>query len=142
MASGTVASAFRTWLEANWTTTPIQWENETFDRPVPTAYPTTPAAFLVVEFSGNRYEQASLGSGSPAAERWVETGAVMIYCLVQAGAGALLAHQYVETLATALRGVVLPGTIRVEGMSLGDGGPGDEDGNWWQLPLRVEWRRG
>lgn len=142
MASDTVYSAVREYLEANWSATTIKWENETFDLPTPTDYPAAPAAFLVVEFVGDSYRQASIGSGSPTTERWIETGAVMIYSVVQAGAGVLVARENAAAVAELLRGMILPGTIRIEAMSFGDSGPGDEDGSWWQLPLRVNWLRG
>jgi hypothetical protein len=142
MSSDTVFSAFRTWLEANWTTTPIRWENETFTLPAPTSYPAAPAAFLAVEFAGGFYAQQSIGSGTPAAERWTEDGAILVYSLVQSGAGSLVARQNATTLALALRGLTLPGDIRLRSMTIGDGGPGDEDGNWFQLVLRVEFLRG
>ena len=142
MASDVVYSAVRTFLTANWSATPVKWENETFTEPTPTDYPAAPAAFLVVELSGESYRQMSLGSGSPAAERWVESGAVLIYSLVQSGASSLVARQNATALADMLRGVVLPNNIRIESMSIGDGGPGDEDGKWWQILLRVNWTRG
>ncbi len=142
MASDVVYSAVRDYLDANWTSTPIKWENETFEAPAITAYPDPPAAFLVVEMAGDSYRQASIGSGAPSAERWVETGAILIYSLVQAGSSSLVARQNATSIADMLRGIILPGTIRIENMSIGDGGPGDEDGSWWQILLRVNWLRG
>lgn len=142
MSSATVYSAVRAWFDANWSATPVQWDNETFTQPAPTLHPADPAAFLVVELEGGSYRQASLGSGSPAAERWAERGAVLVYCLVQSGAGSTVARQHAETLALAWRGLELPGAIRFQAMTIGDGGPGDEDGNWFQIALRAEWLRG
>jgi len=142
MASATVYSAVRSYLEANWSATPIKWENETFEIPAATDYPAAPAAFLVVEFTGDSYQQASIGSGSPTAERWIETGSVLIYSLVQANASSLVARQNADAVAALLQGMVLPGSIRLQSMSFGDGGEGDEDGLWWQIPLRVNWLRG
>jgi hypothetical protein len=142
MSSDTVYSAFRTWLEANWTATTIRWENETFLLPAPTVYPAAPAAFIAVELSGNFYRQMSLGSGTPSSERWAEAGAILVYSLVQAGASSLAARQNATAIADLARGVTLPGTIRLQGMTIGEGGPGDEDGNWWQIVLRIEFLRG
>jgi hypothetical protein len=142
MSSATVYQAIRAWFDANWSATTVQWDNETFDKPAPTLHPANPAAFLVVEIEGGSYRQASIGSGSPSAERWAERGAVLVYCLVQAGASSLVARQHAETLATSFRGLILSGDIRFQAMNIGDGGPGDEDGNWWQILLRAEWLRG
>lgn len=142
MASDVVYSAVRTWLEANWSTTTIKWENETFTEPTPTEHPTAPAAFIMVELVGQSYDQMSIGSGTPSAERWAEEGAVLIHCLVQSGAGSLVARQNATALAVLLRGLQLPNDIRFRAMSIGDGGIGDEDGTWWALTLRAEWTRG
>lgn len=142
MSSQTLAAAVRDWFDANWTATPVRWENETFTEPTPTDYPAAPAAWLMVEFSGRSYDQMSIGSGGGAAERWAEEGAVLVHCIVQVNAGADAARQNAETIAEAFRGLQLPGGIRFRNMSIGDGGPADEDGNWWALTLRAEWMRG
>lgn len=142
MSSATVYTAIKSFLTANWSATPIQWENETFEIPQPTEYPATPASWLSVEFSGGAYEQMSIGSGSPANERWKEGGSVLIYALVQSGAGTLVCHQHVETLIGLFKGLVLPNGLLIQSMRPGDGGPGDENGNWWQIPLRIHWDRG
>lgn len=142
MASDAAFTAIRTWLDANWTATPIRWENETFDIPAITEYPAAPAAWVAVEMSGEGYHQRSFGSGAIENERWVEAGSLLIYSLQQAGSGSLVARANATAIALSLRGLALAGAIQFTGMSIGDGGPGDEDGNWWQLVLRAEWTRG
>jgi hypothetical protein len=142
MSSDVVYSAVRAWFDANWTATPVAWENETFEPPVLTAYPAAPAAWLEVELIGNSYDQMSIGAGGGAAERWAEGGAVLIFGLVQAGAGSLVIRAHLTRLAEQLRGLELPGGIRFRSMAIGDGGPGDDDGNFWQLTLRADWLRG
>lgn len=142
MSSDVIITAIRNHLESNWTATTIKWENETFEFPQPTAYPDPPAAWLAVEVSGGLYQQQSIGSGNPSLERWTERGTVLVYSLVQNGAGSLVAHQNAKAVVLLFRGLVLPNNLRFQDMVIGSGGPGDDDGNWWQLLLRIEWEQG
>lgn len=142
MASSTVYSTLRALLDDEWSTTTVRWENETFDVPEPTDPPATPAAWLAVELEGSSYTQRSIGSGNPTLERWVEEGTLVIYSLVQVNAGTLVARQNATAVANLLRGRTLSGDLRITDLSIGGGGPGDEDGMWWQLPVRINWQRG
>lgn len=142
MASDLIWQAVRDWVDANWTATPVSWENETFDQPAPTDHPVAPAAWLMIEVAGRSYDQMSIGAGGGSAERWAEEGAVLVHSFVQTGAGSLVARQNATSFAYLLRGLELPGGIRFRSMSIGDGGPGDENGKWWALTLRAEWIRG
>lgn len=136
MSSATVFSAVRTFLDGAWNATPLAWENEAF---TPAA---DPSAFVLVEVYGDAFEQMSIGSGSPAAERWVEEGAVLLHVMVPTGTGSLAARTHAENLAGLLRGLELPGNIRFRGMSIGLGDAGTEDGTYWRVTLRADWMRG
>lgn len=142
MSSNTVESAVRAWVAANWTACPVTYENETFTQPEPTGNSASPATWLLIEFEGQDYQQESIGSGGGAAERWVETGAVLVHSMIETNAGAVTARSNATAFAYLLRGLQLPGDIRFRSMSIGNGGPGDEDGKWWALTLRAEWMRG
>lgn len=135
MASATVYSAVRAWLAASWATTPIAYENETFRPDEP------PAEWVLLEVYGDSYDQMSIGSGSPSTERWVEQGTVLLHVMAPVGSGSVLARTYAEQLATLLRGLILPGDIRFQSMSIGLG-ESDETGNYWRITLRAEWLRG
>ena len=91
---------------------------------------------------GDTYDQRSIGSQGGSAERWAEEGAVLITCFQQAGTGSLAARANATTLANLFKGVSLPNNIRFRSMSIGDGQPGFDDGNWWGLTLRLHWIRG
>jgi hypothetical protein len=142
MSSDVVFSAVRQFLAVNWTGAPLTYENETFVQPRATNFPAPPAQWVELEFVGDMYQQESIGSGDPAAERWTEGGAVLAHCFVQSGAGTLAARTTARQLADLFRGLELPDRIRFRSMSIGDGGPGDDDGNWWGLTLRADWLRG
>ena len=135
MASATAWQAIRDWLTANWTATPLVYENEPADLPEP------PSAWIFVEVTGAIYEQASIGGGLPPANRWREAGALYVHVWVPSNSGSAVARGHAETLATALRGVSLPGDLQMRDMTIGDGGQ-DDDGAWWRITLRVEWERG
>jgi hypothetical protein len=136
MSSDTVYSAVRDFLTDNWTATAIAWENEPFEKPEP------PAPWIMVEVSGDAYDQASIGAGSPSANRWREEGMVWCHVFAPAGSGSLTARQHAAALADLFRGLELPGDIEFRRLSIGLGEPGDEDGNWWRISLSAEWIRG
>ena len=142
MASDVAFSAIRTYLTANWAGCPLAWENETFTPPALVEAPGTPASWAAVTITGTIYDQASIGTGSSSGERWVEEGAIIIDCFVQAGTGSLVARQNATALANLLRGQILTSTVRMHNMSIGDGAAGLDNGDWWGLTLRVDWLRG
>lgn len=136
MSSDTVYSAVRTYLEANWTATPLAWENEAFDPPSPAD------AWVMVEVSGNSYDQASIGASTRAENRWREEGMVWCHVMVPTGTGSLTARQHATALANLFRGIELPGDIEFRTLSIGLGESADDDGVWWRLSLSAEWIRG
>lgn len=143
MASDLVWSAVNGYLGATWSGLPVRYENETFTRPALTATNSaTPAAWLDVVVEGDTYDQRSIGAGGGSGERWAEEGAVLVTIFVQAGVGSLYARQKLTALADGLRGLSLTGNIRFQSLSIGDGGPGFDDGDWWGLTLRAHWLRG
>lgn len=135
MASATAFQALRAFLDAEWRGAPLAWENEEFQVP-------DPAHFVAVEVFGSSYEQQSIGSGSPAAERWTEEGVILFHVAVPAGTGSLAARQTAEALVTLLRGRELPGALQLGSSSVGSGRPANEDGQLFMLTARVDWSRG
>jgi hypothetical protein len=142
MSSDIVYQTIRDWMTANWTACPVAYENEPFTPPAPTKYPAAPACWIQVEFTGDSYEQASLGSGAPAAERWIETGEILFHFLVQTNGGTAAPRAHARALAENLRGLRFANGTRLNSMSIGDAGPGDLDGKWWSITLRAFWARG
>jgi hypothetical protein len=138
MATDLAYTPLRDFLEANWSATPMRWPNETFTIPdTPTLSP-----WVNVEFEGGFYEQASLGNGGTAADRWREDGTLLLHIMAPSGSGALASAAYARQLAELFRGVTLAGDLRCQGGSIGAGGADDDDGNWWRTTVTIEWIRG
>lgn len=135
MSSAVVYGVIRSYLTANFTAIPLAWENEPFTVPEP------PAPWALCEVVGEDFEQESIGSGSPAAELWRESGYLLVHVMVPAGSGSLVARQHAETLSNLLKGLELPAATRFAAMSIGAGELGDDSGAWWRLTLRADWIR-
>jgi hypothetical protein len=138
MSSDIVFAAVHDFLAVQWTATPIAFENEPF---VPPVTGGIPLPFIIVEVEGTQYDQLSIGSGASATDLWRESGAVIAHVMVRAGTGSLIARQLAMALATLLKGLVLPPSIRFQDLSIGAGQAGSEDGNYWCMTLRAEWIR-
>jgi len=136
MSSDIVYAALREFITEIWTETPIAWPNEPFSDPEP------PAPWIMVQMQGADYEQQSIGAETPSANRWVETGSLYVHVFVPVGTGELEATRLARVMAEFLRGIELPGDIQLDGMSIGAGERGDEDGNWWRVSLFAHYQRG
>lgn len=140
MASQTARAAIRTFLDAQRSggniSASLAYENEGGDRPAD-------GPWVFIRFQGLFYEQASIGAGAPTANRWTEDGSVMAHVRVPSGSGTTAAATIAEQIAELFRGLWLqPSNIVFDTISIGDGEMADEDGNFWQITLRAEWRRG
>lgn len=135
MSSDTVFNAIKVYLDANWTTTALRYENSTL------SLPDTPISFVFVEISGDIYKQESIGAGTVSSNLWRETGLLWLHVMVPSGTGSATARQYLRQLSEMLRDVeLLSGRLTFMDMSIGLGSPGDEDGNYWRLSMSVEWK--
>lgn len=134
MASATVYDAVRGYLEAQFTAAPLVWENEGAGQ--------LPAPFIIVELVGDVTAQTSIGSGDPGDNRWLESGSLYLYVMVDAGTGSREARALAQHLIDLFRGLsLLADSLRFQDMSVGLGQPGDENGLWWQLPMSIRWER-
>lgn len=135
MASDVVYSAIKTYLTAQWTNCPIAWENESFDKPEP------PAPWVLFEITGNMYDQQSIGDSPQAANRWDEEGMMWLHVMVPKGTGSVLARHYAKGLADVFRGARLIDTMEFLSATIGEGAPGDEQGNYFRVSVSIDWRR-
>lgn len=97
--AGAVA-AIRDRLAANWTTTPIAYQNEPFDPPTdPNSGALTPWVFLEVlsNDSGLR------GAGTPGDNIWITIGHILVHVYVPINSGADLAQHYATTIGEIFR---------------------------------------
>lgn len=136
MASGTVYDAIKAYLQAQWSTSPIAWENETFNKPEP------PAPWVMVEIAGDVYAQMSIGADEQADNRWDEEGVLLLHVFVPTGTGASAARGHAKALADLFRGAtLLSDSLEFMDASIGMGQPGDDDGMWWRISVSIDWRR-
>jgi hypothetical protein len=136
--AGAVA-AIRDRLVANWTTTPIAFQNESFDPPVdPNSGSPTPRLFL--EVLGN---DANLrGVGMPGDHVWLYCGHILIHVFVPVNSGAALAQQYAVTAGEIFRAAAFysagNGAIVRSWAPQTDGGGTDaDDGNWFRVTCTI-----
>lgn len=138
MSSDVVFSAVQTFLNANFTTAPLTYENDP-----PFQMPDPPAPWVLVEIYGSTFNQISMGSGIPKLDnKWREEGAVLAHVMVPVNSGSLVARQIATTLAGLFQGLSLSPDIRFADLSIGAGMIQSEDGNWWPLSVQASWARG
>ena len=115
---------------------PFRFENENFDKPEP------PAPWIAMALTGVLYGQQSLGASLQADNRWDESGHLWLPVFVPAGTGSSRARQLGKLLADIFRGLtLLSGSLEFRDAFIGEGGPANETGNWFELPVVIEWRR-
>lgn len=115
---------------------PFRFENEDFPKPDP------PAPWIAMALTGVLYGQVSIGAATQATNRWDEKGHLWLPVFAPKGTGASRARQLAKLLADIFRGLTLSGgSIEFMDAFIGEGGPAQEDGNWFELPLVIEWRR-
>lgn len=109
----------------------ISWPNERFVTPDPNG---ESPLWIIVEAAANLAEPIELGGGV-----WQETGSVWIHAVAPSGAGVTGLRQLTKLAANAFRGLP-PGPVTYTGADIGMGEAGDEDGNWYIVSVRIEYR--
>lgn len=136
MSSITAFSTIKTYLDANWSSTPLYYPNDDTTPPEP------PSAFVFVEMTGIMYDKASLGA--PNSNLYRENGLLWLHCMVPSGSGSETARTHLSGLADLFKDKSLPtadGEIRFRAAVIGYGSPGDDEGNYWRLSMNIEWER-
>jgi hypothetical protein len=117
----------------------FRWENETFTTPVDSL--GNPIPWIGVALTGVLYGQQSIGATVQSQNRWDETGNLWLSVFVPVGSGASRARQLAKLLADIFRGVpLLSGNMEFLDAFIGEG-MAAEEGNWFELPCIIEWRR-
>lgn len=133
MASPEVYAAFHDRLVAQWSTTPLVFENEAYE----TA--NTPTAFVYVEVFGDDLNQESVGA--PGANMWLETGLTYLHVMVPSGTGTTLARTYARQLTNLFREQAVAAGLFMPEMSIGAGDPGRDFPNYWAMTVSIHWYR-
>jgi hypothetical protein len=134
MSSEAAFETVRDYLIANWTTTPLVFENEEYQ----TA--DNPTAFVFVEIWGDFFDQASIGSGSRDSNLWREEGALHLHVMTPNGSGSTVARTYATTLVGLFRGLDI-GRLTFREASIGAGDPGRQFANYYAMTCTIAWRR-
>lgn len=115
---------------------PIRFENENFTPPNP------PAPWLAMEVFGILSGQESIGASVQADNRWDETGYVSLKVLVASGTGSDQARQIAADIRLGIfRGLTLmDGNLEFLEANESQGGPSEEVGNWFEIPITIQWR--
>ena len=113
MSSATAFAGIEAYLRANWSATPIWFENENWKLPNP------PAHFLLVEVFGDFYDQASIGADPQDGNLYRETGQIYVHVMVPRGQGTATATPSLDraTLRPVDRGDEV-GALRKENEAL------------------------
>jgi hypothetical protein len=128
--------AIRDRLVANWTTTPIAFQNEPFEQPIdPNS--GNPAPWVFLEVIGNDSELR--GAGTPGDHVWLYRGHVLVHVFVPVDSGASLAQQYAVSIGEIYRAAGFYGDddniVRTWAPRIDGGGSGDDEGNWYRVTM-------
>ena len=121
------ASAIRSRMQANWSATPIVWENA----------PSEPAAgtpFVFFEVLGGDAFQASIGA--PSSRLYRHTGVIQAHVFTPVNKGSKDSLQYADSIAAIFRGQTFGGVLCFA-PRIGSGAPADDDGNWWRVTVTI-----
>ncbi|AWK90350.1 hypothetical protein [Azospirillum thermophilum] len=144
MATDIAFDLLRAFVAAQWPdqaeTCPISWDNEPFTPPPPYDDQDRPQHWLKVLVDGRLWDQQSIGTGDPRAERWVETGELLVLAMVPVGTGSRLCRQVLRAFAEMCRGDT--GSIEFGDVTFPAIGSTDDAGNWWSMQVIIEWKRG
>lgn len=135
MSSQLVYDVVEQRLDANWTATPVVFENEDF----PT--PDDPAAFVFVELYGDVFDQISIGGGDEVGDNlWREAGSLLMHVMTPNGTGTRDARAFAKQLVDLFRGQEIGG-VTFRDAAIGAGEPGENDGNYFRMTASVSWLR-
>jgi hypothetical protein len=134
MSSRTSFDIIHDIFTAQWTATPIYFENE------PRDLPGVPNHWLFIECYGHFWDQASIGTNPVTSNRWREEGQIDAHVMAPKEMGTAQARGYAEAICEIFRGREIQGII-FRDMSIGSSQNGDDDGNYWRMTATIEWQR-
>jgi hypothetical protein len=135
------ARAIRDHLAANWTTTPICYQNPSgFESPVDPAT-GDPLPWVFIEVFSTHSELR--GAGMPGDHVWETIGLIHVHVFVTVNSGIALAEQYAVAIGEIYRAAAMyqdgNGSIVRTGIDPAprpDGGASDaDDGNWFRMTM-------
>lgn len=134
MSSLVTYDTIEQYITAQWTTTPLVFENFNTD------LPDDPAHFVLVEIFGDTFDQESIGAEPRTGNLFREWGQLYLNVMTRNGIGTRLARQYATSLVDLFQGLDI-GTLTFLRASIGAGEPGKNDGNYYRMTATIDWRR-
>lgn len=132
--SDPVWEAIKAHLVANWTATPLAYEDTYFDQS------GNSDAWVFVELTRVVYGQESIGAETQAANRWDEEGNLWLHLNASVGTDVGKVHGASKALANLFRGLTLiSGRLEFLDADI-DAGETDADGRWFRQSVSVSWR--
>lgn len=134
-------SAIRDRLVANWTTTPIAFQNEPFTAPSD-ANSGSPSPWIFLEVIGNTSELGAVGQ--PGNLEWRYLGHILCHVFVPINDGVATAHTYAVALGEIFRAEQFYDASAGHCVRTGYGGEGPrtdggatdaDDGNWFRVTM-------
>lgn len=134
-------AAIRSRLEANWTATPITFQNENQD-------PPSGDAWINLEVVGTG--SGIMTTGKAGDRAWAYDGLIHAHVFVPFGWGAAPAFEHAVALGEIFRAAkfydeTAGHCVRTLSPMVDGGGSGDDDGNWFRVTMSIEftyWHRG
>ncbi|PWJ93526.1 hypothetical protein C8D77_101205 [Mesorhizobium loti] len=134
MSSLTTYDTIEQYLTAQWTTTPLIFEN------MPDDLPDDPAHFVFVEIFGDFFDQASIGAETRSANLWREVGQLYLNVMTRNNIGTRKARELAGQLIDLFRGMEI-GTVIFREASLGAGEAGKYKANYYAMTATINWQR-
>ena len=136
------------WVDVAPVACPLVWDNEAIKPPEPFGPvdagtgKATPRVWARILIEGDLWEQASIGGGDPAGERWDETGSVMVLAFAPINTGSRGIREVLTAFAEMCRGRDT-GAIEFQDIRFDPIGVKDDTGKWWGMHIVIDWiRRG
>ena len=135
MSSAEVFDVIGQRLGAEWSSTPVVFEND------PWSAPDTPVPFVFVEVFGDFFDQASIGGGEVIdANLWREEGQLLLHVMTPNDTGSRDARLKAKALVDLFRGQEIGGVI-FRDAAIGAGDPGRTFANYYAMTASVTWQR-
>lgn len=128
MAWSEAVAAIRARVATEWTACPVAWPNEAFIPPEPLA------PWLYIECV--MVDARIAGIGSPGANLFRDAGLIRAFIHVPSMTGEAEAQTLAAAFVDLFRTAAFDG-VQCWAPRIFDGMPGDDAGNWWQVPVTV-----
>ena len=138
--------AIKSRITANWSTTPLSFQNE--PSPAVQDANANPTPWVHCEIFGLPGDIE--GMGTPGNQTWLYDGLLHMHVFTPTGSGDAIGRQYADQLAEIFRNAEFyngtPGfAVRTRTGYVDGGGPGSDDGLWYRHTATVPfeyWHRG